>query len=122
MFARHLKFGAICGSSIFSLRLISAPNFVRAKSADQRNISVYELTNLKIEADCLFEGNEFKKLNQKLENFADCQEVEIQWRRARVAYKMASEETADKEARIFYLKRAMEIAEKALELGKDYKL
>ena len=122
MFQRHLKFGAIFGTSIASLNLATSRGLAFAKSehSSPLKISVYELTNLKIEADCLIEGNEFKKVYQKLENYADCEEVEIQWRRAKVAYKLANQQGENNEARIFYLKRAMKIAEKALELGKVF--
>ena len=122
MFQRHLKFGAIFGTSIASFNLATTKALVSAKSehSSPLEISVYELTNLKIEADCLIEGNEFKKVYQKLENYADCEEVEIQWRRAKVAYKLANQQGENNETRIFYLKRAMQIAEKALELGKVF--
>ena len=122
MFQRHLKFGAIFGTSIASFNLATTKALVSAKSehSSHLEISVYELTNLKIEADCLIEGNEFKKVYQKLENYADCEEVEIHWRRAKVAYKLANQQGENNEARIFYLKRAMQIAERALELGKVF--
>lgn len=119
---RLLKCAGIYGTVKFALssRKQAVNPIVYAKSNEPDQLSVFDLTTTRLEADCLFDQYEIGRLYSKLQEFKDMAEVEIQWRRARALREYAKIEGKNKKTKESLIREALSAAKYALELDSNH--